>query len=381
MNALNLHVEKRAGIDEQPEPVADNPGKGDLIGPFYPLEALLQCRVGAMVRELGDGGRILEHLRAQYIAEQLGQPGIGLIQPAPEGDAVRDIDDAAGVESLQIGEQRIAQELGVQRRHAVGAMRADKGEMAHPDAPAVVFVDQRNRGRRRFADRLGALSRQMMLVDLVDNLQVPRQYPIEQRNRPGFECFRQQGVIGIGAGRDSDFPGPVPRHVVQVDKDAHQLRNGDARVGVVELNGGVIGQSVDATVRAAVPLHEVLERSGDEKIFLPQTQLAPGRGRVARVEDLGERLGPRLFGQRANMVAEVEDVETHRIGSPRRPQAQCVDRGSAPPDDRSVVGNGADRFGRMPDAARTAGARRVALHPAAIVDVIGDLGPLEFPRI
>src|SRR6516162_11066361 len=85
---------------------------------------------------------------------------------------------------------------------------------------------------------------------------------------------------------------------------------------VVELNGGVVGQGVDRAVRAAVPLYKVLERGGDKKVLLPQTQLAPCRRRVARIEYLGDRLGPRLLGQRADVVAEVEDIETHRIGSP-----------------------------------------------------------------
>src|SRR5262249_35184585 len=110
-------------------------------------------------------------------------------------------------------------------------------------------------------------------------------------------------------------------------------------------------------------------------------QLAPGRCRVARVEDLGNRLGPRLLGPRADMVAEVEDIQTHRIGGAGRPQAQGVDIGAAPPDDRRVVGDGPDRFRRVPDLAQTAGAASTGLATAAIEDVIGYLGPFEFPGV
>ncbi len=382
MNALDLHVEQRTGIDEQPKSVADNPGEGDLVGALHPLEKLLQCRVGAVFRQPGDSGRIFQHLRAQQVAKQPRQPWIGLVQPAPEGDAVGHVDDAARRDCLEVDEQRLAQQLGVQRRHSIGAVRADKGEVPHPDAPPVVFIDKRDCGGRRLADRMHAVCRrQMTLVNFVNDLQMARQYALEQWNRPGFESFRQQGVIRVRASRDGDVPGLVPGNIVQIDEDAHQLGDGDARMGVVELNGGLVRQGVDRAVRAAVPLHEVLERGGDKKVFLAQAELAPGRCRVARVEDLGQRLGPRLLGPRADMVAEVEDIEAHRIGGAGGPQAQHVDIGAAPADDRRVVGDGPDRFRGVPDMAQTAGVRCDGFDPSAIGDIVGNLGPLEFPGV
>src|SRR6516225_4372938 len=55
--------------------------------------------------------------------------------------------------------------------------------------------------------------------------------------------------------------------------------------------------------------------------------------------------------------------------------------GAAPPNDRRVVSNGSDRFGRVPDAAFAAITGGDGLHPAPVADIIGDLGPLEFPRV
>src|ERR1700741_2411544 len=121
----------------------------------------------------------------------------------------------------------------------------------------------------------------MMLVDLVDDLQMARQYALEQRDGPAFEGFRKQGVVGIGAGRDGDIPGLVPGNVMQVDEDTHQFGNGDAGMRIVELNGGLVGKRVDGALGAAVSLPEVLQRSGDEEILLPQAQLAPGWSRIA----------------------------------------------------------------------------------------------------
>src|SRR6266536_2309560 len=121
-----------------------------------------------------------------------------------------------------------------------------------------------------------------------------------------------------------------------------------------------------------MPLDEVLQRCGDKKIFLAQAQLPPGGGLVARIEDLGERLGARLLAQRADMVAAVEDLETYRVDGARRPQPQWVDVRPAPADDRRIVGNRLDGFGGMPDKALMPAAPRDDLDRSAVVDVVGD---------
>src|SRR5215472_10748563 len=197
----------------------------------------------------GDCGRIVEHLPAQCLAEQLGQAWISLVQPTPKRDAVRHIYDAARIESREAAEQSLGQQVGVQYRHSIGAVRTNKGEVAHPDAPPVFFVDQRECCGYLFTDRTYALChRQMVVVDLIDDLQMARQDALEQWDGPAFEGLWQQGVIGVGAGGDGDFPGLVPRDVMQIDKDAHQFGDGDARVRIVELNGGVVGQGVNGAI-------------------------------------------------------------------------------------------------------------------------------------
>ena len=128
--------------------------------------------------------------------------------------------------------------------------------------------------------------------------------------------------------------------------------------------------------------HEVLQRRGDEEIFLPQPQLAARRRLVARVENLRDRFRARLLGQRADMVAAVEGVEPQRIGRARRPQPQRVHVPAAPADDRRVVGHRFDGLVRMPDRARRR--RRVhgrRLDAAAELDVVDHFRPRELPRV
>src|SRR6516165_12058257 len=81
------------------------------------------------------------------------------------------------------------------------------------------------------------------------------------------------------------------------------------------------------------------------------------------------------------MVTKVEDIETHRVGSTGRPQAQRVDIGAAPADDWCVIGDRANRFRRVPDLPDSAGAGRHGFHPAAVKDIVGYLRALELPRV
>ena len=67
-----------------------------------------------------------------------------------------------------------------------------------------------------------------------------------------------------------------------IDQDAHQLGDRDARMGVVELDRRAHRQEMQVAVGAQMPLHQVLQRGGDEEIFLPQPQFAAGRRVVAR---------------------------------------------------------------------------------------------------
>ena len=89
---------------------------------------------------------VVEHLRPDRFDDEIGEPRIGLIEPAAEGDAVRLVDDALGIQPVQIAKHRLAHQIGMQRGDAIHRMRSDKGEMAHADAAPGLLVDKRHRG-------------------------------------------------------------------------------------------------------------------------------------------------------------------------------------------------------------------------------------------
>ena len=109
--------------------------------------------------------------------------------------------------------------------------------MRHPDVLGAVLTDDRHPSHAAVvAGEPGANLVEEAAVDLVDDFQVPRQELGKHGQRPRLQCLGQQRVVGIGHRRDRDPPGGVPIQAAVVDQQAHQLSDGDGRVGVVELD-------------------------------------------------------------------------------------------------------------------------------------------------
>ena len=261
VDALDLDVEHRVGVDGEAELAADKGGERDL------LEAALVAEFGAEARVLGVGDEVEErhgigqYARADRVGEQVGEALVGRVEPAAEGDAVGLVDDAAGVDRVEIAEDRLLHQLGVKRRNAVDAVGADIGEMAHADAAAIGFVDQRYAGEEGVVAETGPLGAvEMGVVDHVDDLHVPGQQAFHQGNRPHLQGFGQERVVGVGEAFAGDAPGVVPGHAVYVDEKAHQLGDADRRVGVVELDGDLVGEVIHARIMAEMATEHVLQR-------------------------------------------------------------------------------------------------------------------------
>jgi len=59
------------------------------------------------------------------------------------------------------------------------------------------------------------------VVDLVDELHVPRQHHLEHVNVPLLERLRQHRVVGVRVDPRGDVPRLVPRKVLLVHKQPH----------------------------------------------------------------------------------------------------------------------------------------------------------------
>ena len=95
-----------------------------------------------------------------------------------------------------------AQQLGVDGRHAVGAVRADDGQVGHADLALGALLDQAHaRDAAVVAGEAGADVVEQAAVDLVDDLEVARQQHLEPGERPFLQRLGQQRVVGVGQRR------------------------------------------------------------------------------------------------------------------------------------------------------------------------------------
>ena len=131
-----------------------------------------------------------------------------------------------------------------------------------------------------------------------------------------------------------------------------------------------------------VAAQQVLQRGGGEEVLLAQPQLLPGGALVAGIEHLRDRLGARP-GRRSAPTWSPRLNASRRsgVGRARRPQAQRVDVLAAPADHRRVVGDRLDRLGRLPGIAAGPSASSLAARRGRRSRSVGDLRPLELPRV
>src|SRR5208283_2291953 len=143
----------------------------------------------------------------------------------------------------------------------------------------------------------------------------------------------------------------------------------------------VLAKRADVAMLLDVAADEIEQGGGGEEVFLPQAQFLAGRRRIARIEHLGYRIGAHRIRKSDDEVAGVEGVELEWIGRARRPQAQGVDVLAAPIDDRGVVANRLDRFGRLPDVPSALVVAVDHIDPAAEANRVIVFEALELPRI
>ncbi len=156
------------------------------------------------------------------------------------------------------------------------------------------------------------------IVDLIDDLKVTGQKRAHHRDAPLLQRLGHQGVVGVAKAGNGDLPRLLPGKTLDVDKQAHQLGNRKARVGVVHLDRRKLVERVP--IVAAVPFEapdDVVQRAGDEEVLLLQPELLPHVQRIVGVKNLAEVFSGDLGAHRFGVVAfvelgEVELVDTFR---------------------------------------------------------------------
>ena len=117
------------------------------------------------------------------------------------------------------------QQVRMDLRDAVGAVRADDREVRHADVLVAALVDQAHaRDPRIVAGEARAHLVEEPPVDLEDDLEVARQQQRGTFQRPLLQRLGEQRVIRIRERLLRHVPCVVPTEMLHVEQDAHELR-------------------------------------------------------------------------------------------------------------------------------------------------------------
>ena len=210
---------------------------------------------------------------------------------------------------------------------------------------------------------------------------MPGQEAREQRDWPLFEGLGEHRVVGVAEASLRDLPCLLPPDGVFVHEQPHQLRDGNRRMGVVQLDGESLVERLRPSAHQAVDPQHVLQGTGHEEILLPQPQPLAHLGLVVRVEHLAHGFREDLLLHGAVVVADIEILEIERLHRLRLPQAQGVARVHAVPDDWRVVGRSSDLAAGYPPDTVAALVVGVAFGAAAPLHVVRDLRPMHLPGV
>jgi hypothetical protein len=207
----------------------------------------------------------------------------------------------------------------VQRSDAVHPPARHRREVRHAHRLLAALVDERHALHAPLVAREPrAHVFEEAAVDLVDDLEVPRQHAPEERQGPRLERLRQERVVRVGERSRGDGPGVVPAEPVDVHQETHQLGHRHRRVRVVQLHGVLLAEVVDGRLLEQ-QADAVLQRARDEEVLLLEAQPLAREARVVRVEDLGDVLAAHLLFDGARVLADLERAEIELLGRDRAP--------------------------------------------------------------
>ena len=110
MDALDLAIEQRVGVDR--DPLGGRPsGKVDLVGGLDPLPFGAKALITNQRLEFAKLIEIGDPTLADGGGDEAGQPRVALEQPAPGRDSVRLVVEAAWKELMEVGKDRRFQNL------------------------------------------------------------------------------------------------------------------------------------------------------------------------------------------------------------------------------------------------------------------------------
>ena len=285
MDALDLYVVQRVRIDRNAGDLLYIVREFLLVGDFYRLKLSHEIVMGGERLELPQGIQPHAPIRAQMPVDEAGESGICQRQPAARCNAVGAINKPARQQFVKISEYGFLQQLRVQFGNAIDFVARQHTEMCHAHTPPAVFVDDGNTAQQIVvAGVRGTYMVEKQFVDVVNDLHVTGQYPFQEIDRPRFQGFGHQGVVGVRENARTQAPRQRPWNMMYIHQQAHQFGNRNGRVGIIEMNSHFIRQLLHTGMFLEIASQQILQRSADEEVFLAQAQFAAQCAGVVRVQ-------------------------------------------------------------------------------------------------
>ena len=203
---------------------------------------------------------------AGTLPDERVQLGIDLGQPAAVVNAVGHIFKLVGLGLVGVPEDVPLQNVGVKGGYAVDGLAGADTQVSHAH---LATPDNGHMGDLAVVAAVTPL--QIPLVtggDLLQNLPDAGQQSFDQVLRPALQSFRQNGVVGVAHRVSDNMPGFVPAVALIVQQNAHELRDDQGRVGVVDLNDVLPGEVAQGPVLGLVLADNGLHGGRDKEVLL-----------------------------------------------------------------------------------------------------------------
>ena len=249
------------------------------------------------------------------------QAGVDLREPAAVIDAVGDKGKARGVQTADVLEEILLENVAVQRGDAVDDLAGGEAHVRHVH---LALGDDEVAADALVVAELLAEVIAPAAVDLADDLPDAGHLALNEALRPSLERLGHDGVVRVVKALGDNLPRLVPLEIILVHEDAHELGDHESRVRVVDLDDVMLGEVPDRAIPRAVGAHDALRRGGDEEILLAEAERLALQVIVRRIEHLGDDLGHRAVLERLHIVAGGEGVHVEIVGAVRLPEAEGV---------------------------------------------------------
>jgi hypothetical protein len=285
----------------------------------------------------------------------------------PGSDTIGDIrEKVPSLELDKVLEDSSLEKLTMQLGDTVDLEWTDNSKESHSDVFGVTLLNDRHSLDTGSIVRpsLSNLSEELE-IDLVNNLQVSREELFEQADFPFFECLGKDSVasdqllrctgqrIGSLCVREDmscDKPCLVPRNILLIEQDPHQLGDSQGRMCIVHLNTDVIGQSTPRLLELDEPPQDILQTSRSPEVLLLKSKQFTLVHVVVGVQDLGDVADFTGSVDTGLVVSGIERVEVKARDGSGFPKSDIGAVLGSVSGDRSIVSDGVTFHTSAPDS-------------------------------